>query len=79
MVIEYGHSTELIKALNLLNYSQKRWLRLGILKELEEQPTDKEALEKVLSSETFIVPDDRIKNCVFSDYPDEVKMILLEQ
>ena len=76
MVIEYGYSTELIKDLNLLNYSQERWLRLGISKELEEQPTDKEALEKVLSSETFIVPDDRIKDYVSNDYPDEVKMIL---
>lgn len=76
MVIEYGHSTELMKDLNLLNYSQERWLRLGILKELEEQPTDKEALEKVLSSETFIVSDDRIKDYVSSDYPDEVKTVL---
>ena len=49
---------------------------ITILKELEEQPTDKEALEKVLSSETFIVPDDRIKDYVSNDYPDEVKMIL---
>lgn len=76
MIIEYGYSTELIENINLLNHSQERWLRLGILKELEELPTDKEELERVLSSETFIVPDDRIRDYVSGNYPDEVKTIL---
>lgn len=64
LVIEYGYGTELNSNLNILNFSKERWLRLSILKELNELPKNTEELEEVLGNPNFIVPDHNIHEYV---------------
>ena len=64
LVIEYGYGTELNSNLNILNFGKERWLRLSILKELNELPKNSEELEEVLSNPNFIVPDYNIHEYV---------------
>ena len=64
LAIEYGYSTELCSNLSILNFSKEKWLRLSILKELDELPKNGEELEEVLNDPNFIVPDHKINEYV---------------
>lgn len=77
LVIEYGYSQELYQDLSILNYSKERWLRLSILKELNELPKNIDELKEVLDEPNFIVPDHKINEYV-SLPSDEYKTIMID-
>ena len=82
LVIEYGYGTELNSNLNILNFSKERWLRLSILKELNELPKNTEELEEVLGNPNFIVPDHNIHEYVSiptEEYEKTLRGLLQEE
>ena len=82
LVIEYGYGTELNSNLNVLNFGKERWLRLSILKELNELPKNSEELEDVLSNPNFIVPDHNIHEYVSiptEEYEKALRGLLQEE
>lgn len=82
LVIEYGYGTELNSNLNILNFGKERWLRLSILKELNELPKNSEELEDVLSNPNFIVPDHNIHEYVSiptEEYEKALRGLLQEE
>lgn len=70
-ILELGLEPLLEQGLDILNYDAKKWMRIRILKELEEIPPDSKAIINVLELEKdqFFIPEDIIENYIFSESP----------
>lgn len=81
LVLEVGLESLLEQNLNLLNYDKNRLLRIRILKDLNFKIPDKDTLQNILDSETFIVPDDKIENYILAPEIsfDEEEVVSLEE
>lgn len=60
LVLELGLENLLVQNLGILNYEIVKFERLKLLKDLDIKIETKEALERVLKDEHFIVPDNKL-------------------
>ena len=57
------------QSLDLLNYDDKKWMRIRVLKELNMIPSEKNTLIEVLEKPSFFVPEERIEEYIFEGTP----------
>ncbi|HIR48442.1 MAG TPA: hypothetical protein IAB35_00510 [Candidatus Faecimonas gallistercoris] len=62
-ILELGREDSLVHNLGLLNYEQKRWMRLQILEQLNIPVEDNE-LEGLLHTNSFFVPDEKLEDYI---------------
>ena len=80
-ILELGLEPLLEQGLDLLNYDAKKWLRMRVLKELEEMPSDSKTITEVLELEKdqFFIPEDIIENYIFRESPKSPEITTQEE
>lgn len=80
-MLELGLEPLLEQGLDLLNYDAKKWMRMRVLKELEEMPSDSKTITEVLELEKdqFFIPEDIIENYIFSESPTSPEITTQEE
>lgn len=68
-ILELGLEPMLDQSLDLLNYDDKKWMRIRVLKELNMIPSEKNNLIEVLEKPSFFVPEERIEEYIFEGTP----------
>lgn len=66
MILELGYEEYLIEDIELLNYEIDSWKRLQIIKILNIPIENKEELENVLKTTSFMVPDEIIDDYIYT-------------
>ena len=67
-ILELGYESLLEKNLNILNYDEKKWKRIRVLKDLNIPVTEQDELEKTLTTD-FIIPDDKLDEYILNVVP----------
>lgn len=69
-ILELGFEKNLEERLNLLNYSEDKWQRLRLLKELNIPIETTDELEEVLTNNKFFVPDHKLSDYIYNIVPN---------